>query len=63
MIYDRVIKRMIDLLLSGMAMVVLSPVYLILAVLVRKRLGSPVIFSQQRPGKMKKSFICINSAA
>ena len=39
MIYDRVIKRMIDLLLSGMAMVVLSPVYLILGVLVRKRLG------------------------
>ena len=56
MIYDRVIKRMIDLLLSGMAMVVLSPVYLILAVLVRKRLGSPVIFSQQRPGKNEKIF-------
>ena len=56
MIYDRVIKRMIDLLLSGMAMVVLSPVYLILAVLVRKRLGSPVIFSQQRPGKNGKIF-------
>ena len=47
---------MIDLLLSGMAMVVLSPVYLILAVLVRKRLGSPVIFSQQRPGKNEKIF-------
>lgn len=56
MIYDRVIKRMIDLLLSGMAMVVLLPVYLILAVLVRKRLGSPVIFSQQRPGKNEKIF-------
>ena len=51
MIYDRVIKRIIDLLLSGLALLVLSPVYLVLAVLVRRRLGSPVIFSQQRPGR------------
>ena len=56
MIYDRVIKRLIDLLLSGMALIVLSPVYLILAILVRKRLGSPVIFSQQRPGRNEKIF-------
>ena len=51
MIYDRVIKRIIDLLLSGLALLVLSPVYLVLAVLVRRRLGSPVIFSQQHPGR------------
>ena len=56
MIYDRVIKRLIDLLLSGMALIVLSPVYLILAILVRKQLGSPVIFSQQRPGRNEKIF-------
>ena len=56
MIYDRVIKRLIDLLLSGMALIVLSPVYLILAILVRKRLGSPAIFSQQRPGRNEKIF-------
>lgn len=56
MIYDRVIKRIIDLLLSGLALLVLSPVYLVLAVLVRRRLGSPVIFSQQRPGRNGRIF-------
>lgn len=56
MIYDRVIKRGIDLILSGIALIVLSPVYLILAVVVRKRLGSPVIFSQRRPGRNEKIF-------
>lgn len=56
MIYDRVIKRIIDLLLSGLALLVLSPVYLVLAVLVGRRLGSPVIFSQQRPGRNGRIF-------
>lgn len=56
MIYDCVIKRIIDLLLSGIALLVLSPVYLVLAVLVRRRLGSPVIFSQQRPGRNGRIF-------
>ena len=56
MIYDRVIKRIIDLLLSGLALLVLSPGYLVLAVLVRRRLGSPVIFSQQRPGRNGRIF-------
>lgn len=54
--YDRLIKRMIDLLLSGIALIVLSPVYLVLAVLVRIKLGSPVLFSQERPGKNEKVF-------
>lgn len=54
--YDRLIKRMIDLVLSGIALLVLSPVYLILAVLVRVKLGSPVLFSQERPGKNEKVF-------
>lgn len=50
--YDKYIKRGLDIILSGFAMIVLSPVYLIVAVLVRKKLGSPVIFSQDRPGKI-----------
>ena len=54
--YDRIIKRMLDLILSGIALVVLSPVYLVLAILVRFRLGSPVFFSQERPGKHGKVF-------
>lgn len=50
--YDKHIKRVLDIILSGSAMIVLSPVYLIVAILVRKKLGSPVIFSQDRPGKI-----------
>ena len=54
--YDRLIKRLIDLVLSGLALLVLSPLYLILAILVRVKLGSPVLFSQERPGKNEKVF-------
>ena len=54
--YDRLIKRLIDLILSGLALLVLSPLYLILAILVRVKLGSPVLFSQERPGKNEKVF-------
>ena len=50
--YDKYIKRVLDIILSGLAMIVLSPVYLIVAILVRQKLGSPVIFSQDRPGKI-----------
>ena len=55
-IYARYIKRILDVLLSGCALVVLSPVLLIVAVLVRTKLGSPVIFCQERPGKDEKIF-------
>lgn len=55
-IYVRYIKRILDVLLSGCALVVLSPVLLIVAVLVRTKLGSPVIFCQERPGKDEKIF-------
>ena len=55
-VYARYIKRILDILLSGCALVVLSPVLLIVAVLVRTKLGSPVIFSQERPGKNEKIF-------
>ena len=55
-IYARYIKRILDVLLSGCARVVLSPVLLIVAVLVRTKLGSPVIFCQPRPGKDEKIF-------
>lgn len=55
-IYARYIKRILDVLLSGCALVVLSPVLLIVAVLVRTKLGRPVIFCQERPGKDEKIF-------
>ena len=50
MIYRKYIKRMLDIVLSLLAILVLSPVYLILALLVRMKLGSPVLFHQDRPG-------------
>lgn len=55
-VYARYIKRILDVLLSGCALVALSPVLLIVAVLVRTKLGSPVIFCQPRPGKDEKIF-------
>jgi undecaprenyl phosphate N,N'-diacetylbacillosamine 1-phosphate transferase len=50
--YKHFIKRLLDIVLSGLALIVLFPVLLIVSLLVRKKLGSPVIFSQQRPGKI-----------
>lgn len=54
--YKRFIKRWMDFILSFITLVVLSPVFLIVAILVRKKLGSPVIFKQERPGKDEKIF-------
>ena len=45
-----VLKRLLDILVSGLALLLLSPVLLVVAVLVRIKLGSPVVFRQQRPG-------------
>ncbi len=54
--YEKYIKRLLDIVLSGAALVILSPVLLITGVLVRIKLGSPVIFTQERPGKDEKVF-------
>ena len=54
--YDKYIKRSIDFILSLLAVIILSPVLLIVAVLVRVKLGSPVIFKQERPGLNEKIF-------
>lgn len=56
MIYRCFVKRLLDIVLSGLALIILSPVYFILAILVRVKLGSPVIFKQERPGKDEKIF-------
>ncbi len=55
-IYDCVIKRGIDFIGALLALVLLSPVLCVLCVLVRVKLGSPVLFKQQRPGKNGKIF-------
>lgn len=54
--YEKYIKRLLDIVLSGGALIVLSPVLLVTAILVRAKLGSPVIFCQERPGKDEKIF-------
>lgn len=56
MLYRNIGKRMLDIAVSFLAIMVLSPVYLILWVLVRVKLGSPVLFAQERPGKDGKIF-------
>lgn len=54
--YEKYIKRFLDIILSLSALIVLSPVMLIVAILVRTKLGSPVIFCQERPGKNERIF-------
>ncbi|MEG0034724.1 sugar transferase [Anaerorhabdus sp.] len=54
--YRTYIKRLLDIILSGTALIVLSPVLLIVTILVRTKLGSPVLFTQERPGKDEKIF-------
>ena len=54
--YARYIKRWLDFILSLFAVIVLSPILLIVALLVRIKLGSPVIFKQERPGLHEKIF-------
>lgn len=56
MMYRRYIKRMLDFILSLISIIILSPVLIIVAILVRTKLGSPVIFKQKRPGKDEKIF-------
>lgn len=54
--YEKFIKRPQDLFLSISALIVLSPILLVVAILVRTKLGSPIIFTQDRPGKNEKIF-------
>ena len=54
--YKKYGKRLLDILLSGGALLVLWPVLAVVAILVRTKLGSPVIFCQERPGRDEKVF-------
>lgn len=55
-LYEKYIKRAADIVLSLLAVIILSPVLAVTAILVRIKLGSPVIFRQKRPGKDGKIF-------
>lgn len=52
-------KRLIDVVASAVVLVLTAPLQLVLALLVRARLGSPVLFCQERPGKNERTFTLI----
>ncbi|MEG1901689.1 MAG: sugar transferase [Clostridium sp.] len=54
--YEKYFKRLLDIFCALAAMIVFSPVFLIVAILVRCKLGSPILFKQRRPGKNEKIF-------
>jgi lipopolysaccharide/colanic/teichoic acid biosynthesis glycosyltransferase len=54
--YELLLKRPMDLLLSLLALIFLSPILVFTAILVRLKLGAPVIFKQERPGRNEKTF-------
>lgn len=55
-IYEAYFKRVIDFISGILVLVVLCPLYLVLAIMVRIKLGSPILFTQDRPGKDEKIF-------
>jgi undecaprenyl phosphate N,N'-diacetylbacillosamine 1-phosphate transferase len=55
-LYRNFFKRFFDIIFSFLALIVLSPLLLIIALLVRIKLGSPIIFKQERPGLNEKIF-------
>ncbi|WP_339251809.1 sugar transferase [Sporosarcina sp. FSL W8-0480] len=54
--YRKFFKRAIDLVVSLMAIILLSPILLLVAFLVKTKLGSPILFKQERPGLNEKKF-------
>ncbi|NBJ70843.1 sugar transferase [Roseburia sp. 1XD42-34] len=54
--YKRFLKRPMDFILSLIAIIILSPVFILITILVRIKLGSPVLFKQKRPGMNEKIF-------
>ena len=55
-VYELVFKRCLDVVLGSLALVLLSPILLIMVFFVKVKLGSPVLFTQERPGKDGKIF-------
>lgn len=54
--YKKFFKRFLDIVISLLGLIILSPVIIIVAILVRIKLGSPIIFKQNRPGKDERIF-------
>lgn len=54
--YNKYIKRLVDIVCASLAIIVFSWLYIIVAILVRIKLGSPILFKQERPGKNCRIF-------
>lgn len=54
--YKNYFKRLLDIVFSVIGIIVFFPIYLLVAIMVRINLGSPIIFKQKRPGKDEKIF-------
>ncbi len=55
--YRKYVKRPMDLILASIAIIILSPLFLMIAILVKAKLGSPVFFKQKRPGLHEEVFL------
>lgn len=55
--YEKYIKRCLDILLSAIAIIFLSPLFVVISLMVKINLGSPILFSQERPGKFGEIFV------
>ena len=55
-LYEKIFKRLLDIILSFFAIILLSPIILMVSILVYFKLDSPVFFTQERPGKNEKIF-------
>ena len=53
--YEKYIKRLFDIICSLLVIVLLSPLLIVLAIMVKAKLGSPIIFTQDRPGLISKN--------
>lgn len=56
-IYSKFVKRPMDFFLAVIAAIIISPIFIIIALLVRLKLGSPIFFKQARPGRNEKIFM------
>ena len=56
-LYEAYFKRPLDFICAGLALVAFSPILVIIAILVRIKLGSPILFCQERPGLNEKIHI------
>lgn len=54
--YKRIVKRLIDIVVAAIALLLLSPIFGVVALLIHWKIGSPVIFKQERPGYHGKIF-------